>query len=135
MKTRLLPLLMCCGALAIAATAEGQGNSQTEYLEAQKAPPMLGIHWARDFQPNARAIEEAQKDARAARPRGSANKTYHGGVIMPASVTKAIFWGTSWGTYTGDKISGMDTWYSGVSNSNYAKTSDEYSGSNGQVGP
>ena len=95
MKTRLLPLLMCCGALAIAATAEGQGNSQTEYLDAQKAPPMLGIHWARDFQPNARAAEEA-KEVNAARPRSSPNMTYHGGVIMPTSNTNAIIWGTSW---------------------------------------
>ena len=61
--------------------------------------------------------------------------TYHGGVIMPTSNTEAIFWGTSWANYSGDKITGMDTWYTGFSNSNYAKTSDEYTGSNGQVGP
>src|SRR4051794_39292096 len=134
MKTRLLPLLTCCGALAIAATAQGQGNSQTEYLDAQKAPPMLGIHWSRDFQPNARAAEEA-KEAKAARPRSSPNMTYHGGVIMPSSNTKAIFWGTSWGSNPGDKITGMDDWYNGFGNSNYAKTSTEYTGSNGKVGP
>jgi len=29
----------------------------------------------------------------------------------------------------------MDSWYTGFSGSNYAKTSDEYKGSNGQVGP
>ena len=61
--------------------------------------------------------------------------TYHGGVIMTTANTEAIFWGTSWGSYSGDKITGMDTWYTGFSNSNYAKTSDEYTGSNGQVGP
>ena len=61
--------------------------------------------------------------------------TNHGGKIMPTAVTKAIFWGTSWGTYTGDKITGLDSFYSGFSNSNYAKTSDEYTGTNGQVGP
>ena len=64
----------------------------------------------------------------------SPNMTYHGGVIMPTAVTKAIFWGTSWAGYTGDKMSGMDTWYQGFNGSNYAKTSDEYTGSNGQVG-
>ena len=36
---------------------------------------------------------------------------------------------------TGDKIAGLDSWYSGFDGSNYAKTSDEYTGSNGQVGP
>jgi hypothetical protein len=61
--------------------------------------------------------------------------TYHGGKIMPTAVTKAIFWGTSWATYSGDKITGIDAWYTGFSNSNYAKTSDEYTGTNGQVGP
>jgi len=133
MKTRLLPLLVCSGALAITATAQGQGNSQTEYLDAQKAPPMLGIHWARDFQPNARA-NEAAKEAKPARPQSNPNMTYHGGVIMKTAVTQAIFWGTSWGSYSGDKITGMDSWYSGFSGSNYSKTSDEYTGSNGQVG-
>jgi hypothetical protein len=132
MKTRSLPLLVCC-ASAITLSAAAQGNSQTEYLDAQKAPPMLGIHWARDFQPNARA-NEAAKEARPARPRSNPNMTYHGGVIMKSAITQAIFWGTSWGSYTGDKMSGMDTWYSGFSGSNYAKTSDEYTGSNGQVG-
>jgi len=68
-----------------------------------------------------------------ARPR-SANMTYHGGVIMPTAATKAIFWGASWGAYTGDKITGIDAFYTGWSRSNYANASTEYTGSNGQVG-
>ena len=92
---------------------------------------MLGIHWARGFESNARAAHEAK----AARPRSNPDMTYHGGKIMPSANTKAIFWGTSWPSYSGDKISGLDAWYSGFGNSNYAKTSDEYTGSNGQVGP
>lgn len=130
---RILPLLVCSGALAITATAQGQGNSQTEYLDVQKEPPMLGIHWARGFQPNARAAEDA-KNANAAFARRSANMTNHGGVIMPTVNAQAIFWGTSWGSYSGDKITGIDSWYTGFNNSNYAKTSDEYTGTNGQVG-
>ena len=133
MKDRRLTLLVCCvGALALTAAAQNRGNSQTEYLEVQSGPPMLGIHWARDFQPNPRA-NEAAKEARAARPKSSPNMTYHGGVIMPTAVTQAIFWGTSWANYSGDKITGMDSWYSGFTGSNYSKTSDEYTGSNGQV--
>jgi len=135
MKIRLLPLLVCCcGALAITVAAQEEGNSKTEYLDVQKGPPMLGIHWSRDFQPGSRAKEEA-KEAKPARPSRSPNMTYHGGVIMPQSNSKAIFWGTSWGSYSGDKITGIDSFYTGFSNSNYAKTSDEYTGSNGQVGP
>jgi hypothetical protein len=63
--------------------------------------------------------------------RKTANMTYHGGVVMPTSTVKAIFWGTSWGTYTGDKVTGIDSFYSGFGNSNYAKTSDEYNDSSG----
>lgn len=63
--------------------------------------------------------------------------TYHGGKIMPTAVSKAIYWGPSWtnSTFVGDKISGLEAWYTGHSNSNYAKTVDEYTGNNGQVGP
>jgi hypothetical protein len=70
--------------------------------------------------------------------RSQANMTNHGGRIMPTANIKAIFWGTSWNTASavGDKISGVDTFYTGFSGSNYAKTSDEYTDSGGhQVGP
>src|SRR3954452_3257240 len=107
MKTRLLSLLLCGGALALTAAAQNDGTAKTEYLDAQKAPPMLGIHWAKDFQPNARAAEEA-KEAKPARPRSSPNMTFHGGVIMTTTNSKAIFWGTSWANYSGDKMSGID---------------------------
>jgi hypothetical protein len=66
--------------------------------------------------------------------RRTPNMTYHGGKIMTTAVTQAIFWGTSWGSYTGDKMTGIDTWYAGYSNSAYAGTSTEYTGSNGRVG-
>jgi hypothetical protein len=52
---------------------------------------------------------------------------------MTSAVTQSIFWGTSWAGYNGDKITGLDTWYVGHGGSNYAKTCDEYSGTNGQV--
>jgi hypothetical protein len=138
MRMKLLSLMLCASGMAFgqaAGTASADLNAKApENLKKQtNDPPMLGIHWARDFQPNVRAVEEAAQSA--ARVRRSPNMTYHGGLIMTSSNTKAIFWGTSWGTYSGDKITGMDSWYTGFSNSNYAKTSDEYTGSNGQVGP
>jgi hypothetical protein len=60
--------------------------------------------------------------------------TFHGGKIMTTAVTTAIFWGPSWATTPGDKITGLDSWYTGHSGSNYAKSVDEYTGTNGQVG-
>ena len=150
MNRKLLPLLLCATCMVFAtgiAYSQADINSSPELstkppenlkLPQTEAPPMLGIHWARDFEPNSRAASEAAQQEAAqpfARTRHSPNMTYHGGVIMMSSSTKAIFWGTSWGSYSGDKITGMDSWYQGFSNSNYAKTSDEYTGSNGQVGP
>ena len=101
-------------------------------LNTKGEPPMLGVHWSRDFNPSSRA-HEADHDAGHGAKR-SPNMTYHGGKIMPTAVTQTIFWGKTWGSYSGDKITGMDSWYTGFGNSNYAKTSDEYTGTNGQVG-
>ena len=44
-------------------------------------------------------------------------------------VDKSIFWGPSWtdAAFVGDKISGLDSWYTGHSGSNYAATANEYS--------
>jgi hypothetical protein len=80
---------------------------------------MLGIHYARG----------------AARPGGGGSPlmTWHNGEIMATAVTAAIFWGTSWAGYSGDKITGLDSWYGGFGGSNYAKTCTEYTGTNGQV--
>jgi hypothetical protein len=60
--------------------------------------------------------------------------TYYGGKIIMTAVTKSLFWGTSWGSYSGDKITGIDSCYQGFVYSSYAKTSDEYTGPNGQIG-
>src|SRR5260370_9314164 len=83
-------------------------------------PVALGLHWARDFAP-------AQGHGR------NPNMLWHNGAIMPSTYTQAIFWGTSWATSPGDKITGIDSWYTGFGGSNYAGTSNEYSGTNGQV--
>jgi hypothetical protein len=91
-------------------------------------PPRLGPHWTRDEY----GIQLANR-ARDARVR-SPNMTYHGGVIMTSANIHPIFWGTTWPSYTGDKISGINSFYAGWNNSNYAKTTIEYTGSNGIVG-
>jgi hypothetical protein len=122
-------------ALAVSGQAFSQEASQVEDLSkpSNNAPPMLGIHWARGADPFFR-LREAHNGSGKPRRGTSPNMTYHGGVIMPTAVTQNIFWGTSWGSYLGDEISGLDTWYAGFNGSNYAKTSDEYTGSNGPVG-
>jgi hypothetical protein len=59
--------------------------------------------------------------------------TYHGGAVMAngADVTP-IFWGSSW-TGTNTKVTGIDTFYSGVGGTAYAQTNHEYTGTTGQV--
>jgi hypothetical protein len=61
---------------------------------------------------------------------------WHNGQIMTSSVVQPIYWGTSWGnaTFVADKISGLKTFYTGASGSNYMKTTTEYTGTNVQVG-
>jgi hypothetical protein len=34
--------------------------------------------------------------------------TYHGGKIVPNAATQAIFWGTTWGNYSGDEFTGYE---------------------------
>jgi hypothetical protein len=142
MKRYLAILAMLSVALSASGQAFSQSASGIEDLSKPviNAPPMLGIHWARGFDPNFRAKEAGhggsggghQKKPPPLPP--SPNMSYHGGKIMPTAVTANIFWGKNWGTYSGEEITGLDYWSTGFSNSNYAKTSDEYTGTNGQVG-
>jgi hypothetical protein len=85
------------------------------------APPMLGVHQTRD--------------AHSAGGTGGRSPAMlnHGGAILPSTTTQAIFWGTSWSSYVGDKMTGLDSFYTGHGGSNFAKTVDEYSGTNGAV--
>jgi len=87
-----------------------------------------------DPESKARGVHWAKGVVRGAKPTGSVNMTWHGGDIMTSAAAQAIFWGQSWGTNPGDKISGMDTWYAGFGGSNYAATNTEYTGNNGRVG-
>jgi hypothetical protein len=123
MKKALLLAMVCFPVFAFGQSEHSQ--SATQDLSGVGGPPILGIQWARGFEPAARLRE--------AHIRRSPLMTYHNGKIMPYANTKNIFWGASWGTDTSDKITGLDTWYTGFNSSNYARTSDEYTGTNGQV--
>jgi hypothetical protein len=100
-------------------------------LASPDEPPMRGIHWTREFE-GGRVHAGNKGEGK------TPLMTYHGGKILTTTNTQAIFWGTSWPSDTSDKGTGIDSFYSGFNNSNYAKTSDEYtdtiSGGH-QVGP
>eukprot|EP01035_Chromulina_nebulosa_P023598 gene23598-30600_t len=63
----------------------------------------------------------------------SYNLIYHGGKIIQVPVVKLIFWGPSWQTNPGDKITGMDLFYKGWTDSEYANLHTEFYGTNGQA--
>jgi hypothetical protein len=128
---KLIPVVLATAAFASAVGAQGIDASSNGVEDLTKSvqsePPMLGIVRPHDFIPGRPADEVV--------PNASPNMTYHGGKIMTTSVSKSIFWGPSWtnSSFVGDKITGLDSWYTGHNNSNYAKTVDEYTGTNGQV--
>src|SRR5579859_734069 len=97
-------------ALGLTTGAFGQGQSESH------EPPALGIAWAKGELNGAPPSGQAHHT-------NSPNMLFHNGKIMTTAVTEAIFWGTSWGSYSGDKMTGMDNWHIGFSSSNYAKTS------------
>ena len=120
---------------AAPAFAEEDRNASTEVEQVGEAPGADVIAFEETPSHIFLTRDEYQRSLfREPLARRTPNMTYHGGKIMTGVVSKAIFWGTSWGSYTGDKITGLDSWYTGFSNSNYAKTTTEYTGSNGTVG-
>src|SRR4051812_39362319 len=59
---------------------------------------------------------------------------YHNGPVMTSGAeAKSIFWGSSWNSSAGDKITGLDSFYSGAGGSSYAGTNTEYTDPNGHV--
>src|SRR5512146_2067747 len=121
MKGFAAAVLLCC---VSAVYAQGPNHNPN-----RAEPPILGPHWTRG---------QAHKQ-----PASSSNDLiYHGGPILPGVTVRAIFWGSSWGSYAGDKITGLDKWYTyigtagGGSGSSYEATVNEYTdsaGANNQV--
>ncbi len=120
--------LSAMSALALAATFGTRVShaQDTQFGHGQPEPKMGGVVWERG-------------QSNAAKPGGgggSPNLVWHGGPIMPSATVTAIFWGTSWAdnTFVAHKISGLGQFYTDMSGSGYAGTSDEYTAGNGQVG-
>lgn len=58
----------------------------------------------------------------------------HGGpVLTSGTAVTPIFWGSSWSGYSGDKMTGIDTFYTGIGGTSYAGTTTEYTDSSGHV--
>jgi len=115
-KVLIALVVVILATISLSAQQSTVANSEPPLKEEN---PPLGIHWAKGVLPLGLAT-------------ASGDMLYNGGDIMPTAVTGAIFWGTSWAssTFRGDKVTGLDLWYTGFNGSNYAKASDEYTGLN-----
>jgi hypothetical protein len=116
MKSRIALMFVALSlVVAPALFAQGNGNGQGNDQQGNdKAPQDAGVHWAK---------------GQFGRGGSGALMFNHGGSIMAkVDSVQAIFWGQSWTNYSGDKISGIDTFYSGLVGSTYAHTCDEYTG-------
>ena len=123
----LIPSLLSFGAAALMLTGLSghatAGPSDSPYDQLHGAPEHF--HFG--------------KGERPLRGAGGANSTVlmtsHGGPILATSKTLAIFWGSEWSSaaFAGDKISGMDAFFSGFAGSSLAATGTEYGDANGFV--
>jgi hypothetical protein len=61
--------------------------------------------------------------------------TWHFGPVMHSTTVVPVYWGSRWGnsSFTGDKVSGLDTFYSNVHSTGYARTNSEYTDGAGNV--
>ena len=133
MRNRTVILLLTYAFLSFECVAFGQnsqgqngqgGDSQGQNSQGDQEKPVPGaeVFWAKGQRP-----AKAQYSSSS-----STNLRWWGGTIMPTVQTQAIFWGPNWSdatsdaTFTGDKITGLDTFYIGMGSSDYAKTADEY---------
>ena len=60
--------------------------------------------------------------------------SWHNGPVMHSTTVAPIYWGSRWNTsFAGDKISGLDYFYSHVGGTGYARTNSEYYDTSGNV--
>ena len=126
MKNRIIVLVLMFVVMMTVGSA-GLLAQDSQSSHGQGEPPIAGIHWAKgEAPPNNNSGKTS-----------SPNLIYNQGPVMSSSDTPqvtAIFWGLSWNPSSpGDKITGMDTFYSGIGGSNYAATADEYTDATGPV--
>lgn len=100
-------------------------DSQTGHGKPE--PPMAAVHWARGERPEAPG-NSGDAPGKIGRPGSGPNLLYHNGPIMQTAAVTPIFWGSRWSdpAFAGDKVTGLETFYSGLGNSDFAATSDEF---------
>ena len=119
-RVRTVVAAMAAGAVCSGAIVVTSAQHDANELQGQ-IPGAGGIHWARDHAP-------------ARRGGGSPNLVYHGGPVMTGGAyVEPTFWGARWSdaSFAGDKIGGIQAFYSGFGRSGYEAINTEYSDSSG----
>jgi hypothetical protein len=106
----------------VAFVAAGAGSARVE-----TAPAALDAKPAHGFVPS--------RNASRARPTHVLQLLWHNGPVMHSTAVLPVYWGSSWSnsSFVGDKVSGLNTLYSGVGGTPYARTNGEYTDGAGSV--
>jgi hypothetical protein len=114
-----LAALLCLSAVVVTggATAAAQG------------PPNVAAGPAFGYVPSHNA-NQAGKGNKQAFP-----LQWHGGSVMHSTTVVPVFWGSKWSNsaFVGDKVTGLDNFYSHVGGTTYLHTNSEYTDSSGNV--
>jgi len=127
MKARVLPALAALLVLAACSTPDSPTSPTPSDPSYNRNPneiqkdPKVHVHLAR---------------GQAGRGGGGVKLLqYHSGAVMTGGASvKAIFWGPSWNSsgFVSDKITGLGTFYGGISGTNYMNTNTEYTQADGK---
>jgi len=106
----------------VAFVAAGAGSARVG-----TAPAALDAKPAHGFVPS--------RNASRARPTHVLQLLWHNGPVMHSTAVLPVYWGSSWSnsSFVGDKVSGLNTLYSGVGGTPYARTNGEYTDGAGSV--
>jgi hypothetical protein len=109
-------------ASCVAFVAAGAGSARVG-----TAPAALDAKPAHGFVPS--------RNANRARPTHVLQLLWHNGPVMHSTAVLPVYWGSSWSnsSFVGDKVSGLNTLYSGVGGTPYARTNGEYTDASGSV--
>src|SRR5437868_68464 len=121
------------GMVAVVISALGLASGLAAATGAAAGPPSFAAGAASGFVPSHNV-----SNANRAKPGGGGHVSllqWAGGPVMHSTTVVPIFWGTQWASssFKGDKITGLDTVYSHIGGTAYARTNGEYTDGSGSV--
>jgi hypothetical protein len=116
------------------------GNSNDESSDLRPAAPHLHPIRGYRFEADERGRVTPHGEAGTPTPApkvlaASGAMNFYGGPVLTHPSVRVLYSGIQWknSTFVADKIAGIDAFFKGYAGSSYAKSADEYIGSNGEV--